>query len=88
MKINNKSLKTSYFIHLALIAAFAVIKTLINVKSAKNLQFIQITRLVEFTPNSSLLAFLLGEASSTQVENVRQITPFYKKQTQFYWGWK
>jgi hypothetical protein len=62
MKMNNKSLKTSYFIYLAPIAALTALKILMNVKSEKNLEFIQITRLVEFTPNSSLLAFLLGEA--------------------------
>jgi len=47
LKMNNKSVKTLNFTHLAHTAAFAVficLKILMNVKSAKNLEFIQITR--------------------------------------------
>ena len=53
-----------------------------NVKSAKNLEFIQITRSVEFTLDMSSPAFLSGEVFSTPVENIRQIHLKNKKQTQ------
>jgi hypothetical protein len=87
--MNNELLKTLNFAHLAYSAAFAVLvclKILINVKSAKNLEFIQITRSVKFTLDSSLLASLSGEASSTPVENVRQIRLFLqnKAKVKFY----
>jgi len=74
--MNIVSLKTLNITHIAQVAASAVLvclKILMNVKSAKNLEFIQITRSVEFTLDWCLLAFLSGEAASTQVENVRQI---------------
>jgi hypothetical protein len=51
---------------------------------SENLEFIQMTRSVEFTLDSSSIASLSGEASSTPVEIVRQIDCFYKKQTQFF----
>ena len=47
------------------------------------LEFIQITRSVEFTPDSSSLASLSGEASSTQVEKVRQIHLFMQNKPNY-----
>ena len=64
--MNNESLKTLNFIHLALIAALAALKILMNVKSAKNLEFIQTTRSVEFTLDISSPAFLSGERRATK----------------------
>ena len=47
------------------------------------LEFIQITCLVEFIPNSSLLAFLLGKVDSTAVENFRQIHSIMQNEPNF-----
>jgi len=54
-----------------------------NNETPKNLEFIQITRSVEFTLDSSSLASLSGEASSTPVENVRQIRLFLQNKPNF-----
>jgi len=84
--MNIVSLKNSVLINITQFAVFAVLvclKILMNVKSAKNLEFIQITRSSEFTPNWCPLALLLGEASSTSVENVRQIRLFMQNKPNF-----
>ena len=49
----------------------------------KNLEFIQITCSVEFTLDSSSLASLSGEASSTLVEKPLQIRPIIKNKPNF-----
>jgi len=54
--MNNKSLKTVNSIHIAHTAVFAVLvclKILMNNVTHKNLEFIQTTRLVEFTSSLS-----------------------------------
>ena len=64
-----------------------------NVKSAKNQEFVQITRSFEFTPDSSSLAFLSGEARATKefVRKIRRIlqnkpnfSPFFNQKQRFH----
>jgi len=62
--MNIVSIKNLNFTHIAQFAVFAVfvcLKTHMNVKSAKNLEFIQTTRSVEFTLDYSSFASLSGE---------------------------
>ena len=117
--MNIVSLKTLNITHIAQVAASAVLvclKILMNVKSAKNLEFIQTTRLSRgraISPRPrrqvkkdrkhslSYVENVFGRQRrhralqpaavewvvrihSTRVEKIRQITPFYAKQTQFF----
>ena len=119
LKMNIVSLKTLNVIHVAHVAAFAVLvclKILMNVKSAKNLEFIRTTcssrgraksprprRQVKKDRRRSYcyVENVFGRQRrhralqpaavewvvrihSTRVEKIRQITPFYAKQTQFF----